>query len=412
MSRKGGGHLQFTYKARDNKGHAVEGALEADTKQLAIERLRQQGLIPIAINEGGAAKSAGTSLDTTPKAKKITVKELSLLSRQLATMIQAGLPLVSALNVLTSQLDKKSIAAVINDVRKRVEGGESFSNAIKNYPGIFPPMFTNLVEAGETAGALNHVLDRTARYYENSSRNIGKVKSALSYPIFLVVVAILAVGILMVAVLPSFIDLFESFDAELPTVTKIVFGTAEFIKDKWYMLIIIAAALFFFIRWLITKPLKPWFDTITLRIPVIGPLIKKSNTAVFSRTFAMMVQSGVPMLQGLELMEKTAGNYVMRKNIETAKLGVKEGSGLGKPLKQSTIFPPMLGHMVAIGEETGALDSMLEKVADFYDEETDMAIKALTSMVEPIMILFIGVLAAFLVAAIMVPMFSIASFVQ
>ena len=402
--------MQFTYKARDSKGHAVEGALEAETKQLAIERLRQQGLIPISINEGGGAKTTGTNLDSAPKAKKITVKELSLLSRQLATMIQAGLPLVSALNVLTSQIDKRSIAAVINDVRKRVEGGESFSNAIKNYPGIFPPMFSNLVEAGETAGALDHVLDRTARYYENSSRNIGKVKSALSYPLFLVGVAIIAVGILMVAVLPSFIDLFESFDAELPTVTKMVFGTAEFIQQKWYLVLTGAVVLFFLVRWLFTKPLKPWFDRVIIKVPVIGPLVRKSNTAMFARTFAMMVQSGVPMLQGLELLEKTAGNYVMRKNIETAKLGVKEGSGLGKPLKQSDIFPPMLGHMVAIGEETGALDSMLEKVADFYDEETDMAIKALTSMVEPMMILFIGILAAFLVAAIMVPMFSIASF--
>ena len=403
--------MQFTYKARDSKGHAVEGALEAETKQLAIERLRQQGLIPISINEGGGAKTTGTNIDSAPKAKKITVKELSLLSRQLATMIQAGLPLVSALNVLTSQIDNKRIAAVINDVRKRVEGGESFSNAIKNYPGIFPPMFSNLVAAGETAGALDHVLDRTARYYENSSRNIGKVKSALSYPLFLVGVAIIAVGILMVAVLPSFIDLFESFNAELPTVTKVVFGIAELIQDRWYIIIAVVLIMFFFIRWLLTKPLKPWFDRLILKIPVIGPLVKKSNTAMFARTFAMMVQSGVPMLQGLELLEKTAGNYVMRKNIETAKLGVKEGSGLGKPLKQSDIFPPMLGHMVAIGEETGSLDSMLEKVADFYDEETDMAIKALTSMVEPMMILFIGVLAAFLVAAIMVPMFSMASFV-
>jgi len=409
--QRGGGKLQFTYKARDIKGHSVDGTIEADARSIVVDRLRQQGLIPISITEGRSAKAAAASLDNAPKAKKITVKELSLLSRQLATMIQAGLPLVSALNVLAAQIDKRSVAAVVNDVRKRVEGGDSFSNAIKNYPGIFPPMFANLVEAGETAGALNHVLDRTAKYYENSNRNISKVRGALSYPLFLIGVAVLAVAALMIFVLPAFVDLFDSFDAELPTITKIVFGTAEFVRQRWYILLAILIALFLLIRWLLTKPLKPWWDRLIIRMPIIGPLVRKSSTAMFARTFAMMVQSGVPMLQGLELLEKTAGNYIMMKNIEAARLGVKEGSGLGKPLKQSDIFPPMLGHMVAIGEETGALDSMLEKVADFYDEETDVAIKSLTSMVEPIMILFIGVLAAFLVASIMVPMFSIASFV-
>jgi len=403
--------LQFTYKARDIKGQSVDGTIEADARSIVVDRLRQQGLIPVSITEGRSAKAVAQSLDNAPKAKKVSVKELSLLSRQLATMIQAGLPLVSALNVLSAQVDKKSVAAVVNDVRKRVEGGDSFSNAIKNYPGIFPPMFANLVEAGETAGALDHVLDRTAKYYENSSKNINKVKGALAYPLFLIGVAVIAVAALMIFVLPAFVDLFDSFDAELPTITKIVFGTAEFVRQRWYILLAVIIGLFFLIRWLLAKPLKPWWDRLIIRMPIIGPLVRKSSTAMFSRTFAMMVQSGVPMLQGLELLEKTAGNYVMMKNIESAKLGVKEGSGLGKPLKQSDIFPPMLGHMVAIGEETGALDSMLEKVADFYDEETDVAIKSLTTMIEPIMILFIGVLAAFLVASIMVPMFSIASFV-
>lgn len=411
MLGKGGGNLQFTYKARDIKGHAVDGTMDADNRAIVIERLRQQSLIPVSITEGISGKAAAAALERVPKARKISVKELSLLSRQLATMIQAGLPLVSAMNVLTQQIDKKSVAAVMNDIRRRVEGGEAFSNAIKNYPGIFPPMFSSLVEAGETAGALDNVLDRTARYYENSSKTISKVKGALAYPLFLVGVAVVAVAALMIFVLPAFIDLFKSFDAELPTITKIVFGTAELIRKRWYIIAAVIAGLVFSLRWLFTKSMKPQFDTFILKVPVIGPVIKKSNTAMFARTFAMMVQSGVPMLQGLEMLERTAGNYVMKKNIESARLGVKEGSGLGKPLKQSTIFPPMLGHMVAIGEETGALDSMLEKVADFYEEETDMAIKAMTSMIEPIMILGIGVLAAFLVASIMVPMFSIASFV-
>ena len=402
--------MQFTYKARDAKGHAVDGVMDVDSRQTVIDRLRQQGMFPISVTQGGAAKATTTSLDSVPKAKKISVKELSLLSRQLATMIQAGLPLVSALNVLAAQIDKKSVAAVVNDVRKRVEGGESFSNAIRTYPGIFPPMFTNLVEAGETAGALDNVLDRTAKYYENNSRTISKVKGALSYPLFLLGVAVVAVVILMAFVVPSFISMFDSFNAELPTITKVVFGAAEFMKSYWYIIIVVLVATILLVRWLVTKPLKPWFDRLILRVPVIGPLIRKSSTAMFARTFGMMVSSGVPMLQGLELLEKTSGNYVMRKSVESAKLGVKEGSGLGKPLKQSSIFPPMLGHMVAIGEETGALDSMLEKVADFYDEETDVAVKSLTSMIEPIMILFIGGIAGLLVASIMVPMFSIANF--
>ena len=403
--------MQFTYKARDNKGHSIEGVMDVEFRQIVVDRLRQQGNFPISILAGGTSKTTQARIDNTPKAKKVSIKELSLLSRQLATMIEAGLPLVSALNVLAAQIERKSVASVVNDVRKRVESGESFSNAIRNYPGIFPPMFTNLVEAGETAGALDRVLERTAKYYENSSKNINKVKGALAYPAFLIVVAIAAVGIEMTFVLPAFVEMFDSFDTELPAITKAVFGASEFMQQYWYIILISVLVLFFLIRYLVTKPLKPWFDRLIIKAPIVGSVIRKSSTAVFSRTFGMMVQSGVPMLQGLELLEKTAGNYVMRKDIEAARLGVKEGSGLGKPLKQSTIFPPMLGHMVAIGEETGALDSMLEKVADFYDEETDVALKAMTSMIEPIMILFIGALAGLLVASIMVPMFSMAKFV-
>ncbi len=403
--------MQFTYKARDAKGHAVDGVMDVDSRQTVIDRLRQQGMFPVSVAQGGATKVGATNLEGVPKAKKISVKELSLISRQLATMIQAGLPLVSALNVLAAQIDKKGVAAVVNDVRKRVEGGESFSNAIRIYPGIFPPMFTNLVEAGETAGALDNVLDRTAKYYENNSRTISKVRGALSYPLFLLGVAVIAVVILMAFVVPAFVSMFESFDAELPAITRAVFGTAEIMKTYWYLIIGGLAVTVLLIRWLVTKPLKPWFDRVILKVAIVGPLIRKSSTAMFARTFGMMVASGVPMLQGLELLEKTSGNYVMRRSVEAARIGVKEGSGLGKPLKQSGIFPPMLGHMVAIGEETGALDAMLAKVADFYDEETDMAVKSLTSMIEPIMILFIGGIAALLVASIMVPMFSIANFV-
>ncbi|MCR4425998.1 MAG: type II secretion system F family protein [Firmicutes bacterium] len=400
--------VAYTYKGRDRAGKLTEGTMEAESAAAVADRLRAQGLIPTVIQE--ARKFAGATIQTGPSpvapARRLGLIQLSILSRQLAVMIGAGLPLVQALNILSQQVDKPALRETLNQVRRKVESGETFASSLNQFPGVFPPIFVNLVEAGEASGSLDTVLDRVSKFFEKQVELRNKVKGALVYPCILIGVAAIAIAALMVFVLPTFIDMFKGFNAELPWLTQALYDFGNGIRTLWYIYFTIpVAAGALFLRF-ITGPGKVWWDTVSLRIPGFGSLIRRGQTAQFTRTFGMLVQSGVPMLQALDLLERLSGNSVVKQAIQSAKVSVRDGSGLARPLRLAKVFPPMLAHMVGVGEETGALDSMLYKVADFYDQEVDYAVKGLTTAIEPAIILVIGVFAGLIVAAIMIPMFN------
>lgn len=403
--------VSWTYRGRDMSGKTVEGSMDAETADGVAERLRQQGYIPTMIAPAKRGVSAALDMPIggakkVQAATKMTVTQLYLVSRQLATMIAAGIPLVQSLAILGQQVDDARVGQLLADVRHNVESGETFAASLGKYPAVFPPLFVHMVEAGEASGTMDVVLDRVATHFEKEVEVRGKIKGALTYPAVLVLVAAGAIMALMGFVLPTFIDMFAEFGMELPMVTRVLFGYGKSVQNYWYLhfgvpsLIIIA-----FMRY-IKGSGKSWWDHFLLGIKVFGSVVRKSQTAQFARTFGMLMQSGVPMLQALDILDRLSDNAVVRETVKEAKASVRDGVGLARPLRQSQIFPPMLAHMVAIGEETGALDQLLHKTADFYDREVDQAIQSLTAMIEPAIILVIGVFAAFIVAAVMVPMFN------
>ncbi|MEA4882892.1 MAG: type II secretion system F family protein [Clostridia bacterium] len=401
--------ISWSYRGRDSYGKVVEGSMEAENAAAVAERLRNQGLMPTSITAKRAsvfdAPIGGTAKKGAP-AKHIGVVQLSLISRQLATMIGSGISLVQALNILVQQIEAPSVRELINEVRRSVEAGETFSNSLAKFPTAFPPLFIYMVEAGEASGSLDAVLDRVAKHFEKQVEVRGKVKGALVYPAILVGVAAIAITALMMFVLPTFIDMFKGFNMELPAITRILFAFGTSMQHFWYIYFgAPAVGVYFFLHY-VHGAGKGWFDQTVLRIPAVGVLVRKDNTAQFARTFGMLVQSGVPMLQALDLLDRVSGNSVVKDTVRAAKASVRDGQGLARPLRQSKIFPPMLAHMVGIGEETGALDDMLIKTADFYDQEVDYAVKNLTTAIEPAIILVIGVFAGLIVAAVMMPMFN------
>ncbi|MGI6147636.1 MAG: type II secretion system F family protein [Bacillota bacterium] len=387
--------------------------MEAESAAYVADRLRMQGYIPTSIEPArkgvAAALTQPIGGSKAEPAQKLTLVQLTVLSRQLATMIQGGVPLVQSLAILSQQFEDKRVAALVNEVRQSVESGESLAATLAKHPKAFPNIFVHMVEAGEASGTLDVVLGRVADHFESEVALRGKIKGALMYPMILLGVAALAVTALMLFVLPTFIDMFESMGAELPWLTAALFGFGKSVQHYWYIYLgvpLMGGALFVsYIR----GPGAAWWDRTLLKVKIIGPLIQKTQTAQFSRTFGMLVQSGVPMLQALDILDRLSDNSVVRETLKEAKSSVRDGVGLSRPLRQSKIFPPMLSHMVGVGEETGALDEMLRKTADFYDREVDQAVKNLTTAIEPLIMLVIGVIAAFIVAAIMIPMFNMSN---
>ena len=405
--------LSWEYRGRDADGKVVEGTMEADSPEVVADRLRQQGYLPTAIDpvKKGVAAALSQPIGGSKQgpADKLSLLQVSLFSRQLATMIGAGVPLVQSLAILSQQMEDKRVAALLGEVRQSVESGETFAASLAKYPKAFPNIFIHMVEAGEASGTIDVVLDRVATHFESEVAVRGKVKSALLYPVILLGVAALAMSALMLFVLPTFIDMFESMGAELPWVTKALFSFGKSVQKYWYIYFgVPTIALGLFLNFIRGEG-KSWWDNRLINMRIVGPVIRKSQTAQFSRTFGMLVQSGVPMLQALDILDKLSDNAVVRETLKESKTAVRDGIGLARPLRQSRIFPPMLSHMVGVGEETGALDDMLNKTADFYDREVDMAVKNLTTAIEPVVMLVIGVIAAFIVAAIMIPMFNMAN---
>lgn len=395
----------YKWEGKTGKGAIKKGEMEAPTEAAIRIHLRQQNIIPTKVVAKG--KEIKISL---PFTRKVNQRAIAIFTRQLATMIDAGLPLVQSLEILSSQQESKVFKNIIREIREDVEGGSTFAGALKKHPGTFNELYTNLVVAGEEGGILDNILTRLANYIEKSEALRKKVKSALIYPATIVGVAIIVVAILMIFVIPVFETMFKSAGQTLPLPTLIVVTLSKLIKQ--YVVIFIPAMilLFFLIRkYYQTQNGKAVIDRTLLKLPVFGPLFKKIAVARFSRTLGTLVSSGVPILDGLSIVSRTSGNRTIETAILNARASIREGETIADPLGRSGIFPPMVIQMISVGESTGALDSMLSKIADFYEEEVDIAVANLTSLLEPFLMVFLGVVIGGVVIAMYLPIFQMAS---
>ena len=395
----------FKWEGKTSKGAIKKGETEAPNEAAIRIHLRQQNIIPIKIVSKG--KEFKINL---PFKRKVNQRSIAIFTRQLATMIDAGLPLVQSLEILSQQQEIKAFKNIIREIREDVEGGSTFAGALKKHPVTFNDLYTNLVVAGEEGGILDNILNRLANYIEKSEALKKKVKSALIYPATIVGVAVIVVGILMIFVIPVFETMFKSSGQNLPLPTLIVVTLSKMIK-KYVVIFIPAMVLLFFIlrKYYQTQNGRAVVDRLLLKLPVFGSLFKKIAVARFSRTLGTLVSSGVPILDGLTIVSRTSGNRTIETAILNARASIREGETIAEPLNRSGIFPPMVIQMISVGESTGALDSMLSKIADFYEEEVDIAVVNLTSLLEPLLMVFLGVVIGGVVISMYLPIFNMAS---
>ena len=395
----------YKWEGKIAKGLIKKGETEAPNEAAVRIHLRQQNVIPTKITAKG--KEITFSL---PFKQKVKQRSIAIFTRQLATMIDAGLPLVQSLEILSSQQESKVFKNIIREIREDVEGGSTFAGALKKHPTTFDDLYTNLVVAGEEGGILDNILTRLANYIEKSEALRKKVKSALIYPATIVGVAVIVVMILMIFVIPVFETMFKSAGSSLPLPTLIVVTMSKLIK-KYVVVFIPAFILLIYLlrKYHKTPSGKMVMDRLLLKLPVFGPLFKKIAVARFSRTLGTLVSSGVPILDGLTIVSRTSGNRAIETAILNARTSIREGETIAEPLNRSNIFPPMVIQMISVGESTGALDSMLSKIADFYEEEVDIAVANLTSLLEPFLMIFLGVVIGGVVIAMYLPIFNMAS---
>ena len=398
----------FRYTGRNMQGKSVKGEIEAeDSKQAALE-LRKQAIIATGLKK--KAKSIEIKIPGLG-GNKVTTRDIVIFTRQLSTMIDAGLPLMQCLEILCQQTENKKLAQSVKEVKQSVEGGTSFADSLRKHVKIFDDLYVNMVDAGELGGILDTILTRLAIYIERAMNLKKKVKSAMVYPITILVVAVVIVAGLLIFVIPQFASLFTSFGGELPTPTRMVMAASSFLGGWGGGIIFVSLISFIIIlkKAYTTDKGKMAIDQFMLKTPVFGILIRKVAVAKFSRTLGTLLTSGVPLLDALDITSRTAGNKVVETALITTKGSITEGKTMAEPLTQTGVFPPMVVQMITVGETTGALDIMLAKIADFYDDEVDVAVEALTSMLEPMLMVFLGVVVGFIVIAMYLPIFKLAA---
>jgi type IV pilus assembly protein PilC len=397
--------LSFSYQARDGAGNIVNGIQDAINEDNAVTSLMSRGLMVLSLQQKAAA--------TRRKNKAWTVKEtdLVLFTRQLATMIEAGISLVQALTALYEQCDpkrQKNLQHVISDVTSRVQGGETFYESIAKHPRVFNRLFVSMVKAGEHGGLLSEILDRLAGFLESTARLRKKIKSAMTYPVIVICIAFLITTFLIVRVVPVFGEIFKDFGANLPAPTQFLIDISDFVRAKWYYLILgMGGAIFGTRAFLRSTRGRQFGDRWKLKLPVFGPLVHKIAMSRFARTFAQLIRSGVPILEVLDIVGGTSGNHVVEESIKSVSAEVERGDNLSVALSKKKIFPPMMVRMVSAGESTGRIDTMLEKMADFWDEEIEALLDAMTSLIEPLLIVFLGVIVGGIVIAMFLPIFKL-----
>ena len=371
----------YTYKARDKGGNVLNGTIVADNEALVLARLREQGFVPLEVGKQGRGMNIELS------AKKVKLKELAVFSRQFATMVNSGLPILRALAILSDQTENPELQRVLGVVRTDVEQGASLSGAMVKHPKVFNDLFVSMVKSGETGGSLDDVLLRLADMIENDVKLRGQIKSAMTYPVAVVALVTLIMSAMLLFVVPQFQSIYAGLGGSLPLPTRVLLYVSNIFKKLWYIILIGSlVGRFFFKRWKKTPTGRAAVDRIKLRVPIFGPLFQKVALSRFASTLAMLLKSGVPILQALEIVSETVNNRVVAIAIEDVQQSVREGESMAKPLSTHAVFPPMVVQMLAVGEETGQVDTMLEKVASFYDAEVEAQVDALTSLIEPLLI--------------------------
>lgn len=403
----------YVWEGRTAQGRVVKGDnLEAPSLEAALTRLREQRIRPITNRVREKGKGLEKEISIPGFGVKVTTKDLSLATRQLATMIDAGLPIVQCLDILGQQSDNKLLRNTLTTVRKDVEGGCTLADSLRKHPKIFDDLYVNMVEAGEAGGILNTILNRIALFIEKANRLKKKVKGAMIYPCAIVGVAVIVVAVLMIFVIPVFADLYGSMGKALPAPTQICINISNWFVAYWYLLIVGGVGIFMSISFYYKTPAgRMQIDGLMLRMPIIGDLLRKVAVARFSQNMSLLLSSGVPILDGLAITGRTAGNKVVEKAIMESRVSISKGNTVAEPLKESKIFPPLVCQMVAVGESTGGLDGMLKKVAELYEEEVDDAVNNLTSMMEPLIMVVLGVVLGGLVIAMYLPIFQMGSLV-
>src|SRR5215475_2756384 len=393
----------FTYKGTNRSGVTVSGEINANNKAELQQLLRRQQITPTRMSEKGKEFNVPTF------GGGVSAKELAVFTRQFSVMIDAGLPLVQCLEILATQQENKTFQKVLTGTRTAVEGGSTLSAAMKQYPKVFDPLYTNMVEAGETGGILDTILQRLSSYIEKNVKLQRAVKSALVYPVGVLTIAAGVITLLLWKVVPIFATLFAGLGVDLPLPTKIVIAMSHFVGSIFGLLIFIGiiASVLAIKVWYGTPAGRMAIDTIILKLPILGILMRKIGVARFTRTLGTLISSGVPILEGLDITAKTSGNAVIERALTQVRKSLEEGKSLTEPLKESEVFPGMVTQMIAVGEQTGAMDAMLQKIADFYEEEVDAAVKDLLTALEPIMIVFLGLVVGGVVISMYLPLFSL-----
>ncbi len=396
----------FSYSARTLSGDLRRDTIDVPSRDDVISFLRSQRLIPVSVRE----KPAAFSFSMGGKAKN---RDIVIMTRQFATMVNAGLPLVQALEILVAQTDSEPIRKALGAVLHDVESGNTLADALAQHPKVFTELYVNMVSAGESGGILDTIMNRLAEFLEKNEALARKVKAAMIYPAVISVVAIGAIVVLLLFVIPTFQEMFASFDQQLPLPTRIVIAASDFLQHFWWALLaggIGGSALFR--SWVATPMGRLTFDRILLAMPILGTVVLKSAVSRFTRTLGTLMSSGVSILEGLEITAKTSGNRVIHDAIIESRTSIAGGESISKPLERAKVFPPMVTQMISVGEETGDLDGMLSKIADFYDDEVDVAVDGLLKAMEPLMIVILGSIVGGMIVAMYLPIFGVINTIQ
>lgn len=411
----------FTYRALDKGGKEVRGNIEATGEDAVVERLRSMGyyVTQITRHKVGVGQM---DLNDLPVIRfinkiisrgKVPLRDMSAFSRQLATLIGAGLPLLRSLQILYEQVENRNMKDALNGITESVEGGSSLSEAMAKYPKIFNRLYVNMVKAGEIGGALEQVLDRLALFQEKAQAVRSKVKGAMWYPAVVISIAMIVVGVILVFVVPNFADMFEGLGGELPALTQMLIDLSDGLVKYWYAPLIGIALLIMFFKFMNSFSQGRYImDRVKLRLPIFGTIVQKSSVARFARTFGTLLDTGVPILQTLLIVKDTSGNEVITRAMVDIHASIRDGDTVSEPMKSFTIFPPLVVHMIAVGEETGALDKMLIKVAEAYEREVDDAVDGLAKLIEPLLIVMLGGIIGTVVVALYLPIFTISEHIK
>lgn len=400
----------YKYVAKSSNGQTAKGTVEAKDSKEAVEVLRKKELIIVTLEPLKKIKGQPTQVHTT---KRVKADDLVIFSRQLSTVVEAGIPLVNALDIIAEQMEKVDLQNRIVKIRDDVEAGASLSEAMSKDKGFFSTFFVSMVKAGESSGKLDEILERLAVYLEKASSLQKKVTSAMIYPIIVSFMSISITLLLLLKVIPVFKDIYSGFDAKLPVPTQILIVTSDFLMKYFFVMCVISGiAVYVISRYAKTTKGRRLFDRILVKTPIFGPIVRRVAISKFTRTFATLVKSGVPILNSLDIVGKTAGNILIEEAVENVKNNVRDGENIATPLSKVPIFPPMVVRMINVGEKTGELEKMLTKVSDFYDVQVDAAVSGLTSLIEPILIAFLGIVVGGIVICMFLPILQISSIIK